>query len=275
MVRVGCHVSIKHGYEAAAKAARGLGCSVFQYFPKNPRSLAVKSFDAEDARRCKRFCEQHDLISVAHAPYPVNLATEDHGLQEAIFHSLRNDMAIAEAVGSIGVVVHFGKYAGSDPLQGYRNILGMLNRTLADWDGEAQLLLENQAAGPGTTLEEMVQIRTLSEKPERIGFCFDTCHAFASGLWNGANWDQVEARARELDWFRHVKVVHLNDSRHPTASRRDAHANLGRGYIGRESLAPPVRSLAGYGLPFVLETPASPDMTVESEMMLVKELADD
>lgn len=275
MVRVGCHVSIRRGYEAAAKIARTLGCSIFQYFPKNPRSLAVKAFDAEDARRCRQFCREHDLLSVAHAPYPVNLAAEDAGLREAIFHSLRNDLAIAEAVGSIGVVVHFGKFAGTDPLKGYRNILQMLNRMLADWDGHALLLLENQAAGPGTSLEEMVQIRSLSDVADRIGFCFDTCHAFASGLWDGTNWPEVADKGRALDWFRHVKVVHLNDSRHPSGSRRDAHANLGRGHIGRDALAPLVRSLAGYGLPFVLETPSSPDITPQTEMMLLKELADD
>lgn len=275
MVRVGCHASIRHGYEAAAKWARGLGCSIFQYFPKNPRSLAVKAFDAEDARRCRQFCREHDLLSVAHAPYPVNLATEDAGLAEAIRLSLLNDLAIAEATGSIGVVVHFGKFAGADPLKGYQNILQLLNRTLADWDGDALLLLENQAGGPGTTLEEMVHIRSLSEVAERIGFCFDTCHAFASGLWDGANWTEVEDKGRQLDWFRHVKVVHLNDSRHPSGSHRDAHANLGHGFIGRDSLAPLVRSLAGYGLPFVLETPSSPEVTPQTEMMLVKELADD
>lgn len=275
MIRIGCHVSIKHGYEGAAREAKRLGCSIFQYFPKNPRSLSVKTFDAEDARRCKAFCRKHDIVSVAHAPYPVNLAAADPGLAEATRLSLLNDLAIAEAMGSIGVVVHFGKHAGPDPLEGYRNILHMLNRTLAEWEGEALLLIENQAGGFGSTPEELAQIRALADEPDKIGFCFDTCHAFASGLWNGCNWNEVEARAGKLDFFTHSKTVHLNDSRHPAGSRRDVHANIGRGQIGREAFAPLIRSLAGCGLPFVLETPVSPDFPLESEIMLVKELADD
>ncbi len=66
------------------------------------------------------------------------------------------------------------------------------------------MLIENQA-GEGTnmgkTLEELVQIRNLADHNERIGFCLDSCHTFASGLWNGSNWAQIEARGEELGFF--------------------------------------------------------------------------
>ena len=271
MIRVGVHVSIRHGYEEAARRAAGLGCSVFQYFPKNPRSLAPKAFNEEDARRCKAFCREAGLLSVAHAPYPVNLAAGDPKTAEAVRRSLLNDLAIAEANGSVGVVVHFGKPSGADPLEGYRNIVRMLNGILDEWRGSALLLLENQAGRFGSTFEELVTIRRLSDHPERIGFCFDTCHAFASGLWNGRNWEETESRGRELGFFDHAKIVHLNDSRHPSGSRRDAHANIGCGLIGSAALGGLVRSLARDGLPFILETPASADVTLPQEMERVKE----
>lgn len=275
VIRVGCHVSIKHGYAGAAREAARLGCSVFQYFPKNPRSLSVKAFDEADACRCRTFCREQGIVSVAHAPYPANLASDDARLAEATRLSLLNDLAIAEANGSIGVVVHFGKHAGPDPLAGYRNMLTMLNRILAEWRGKALLLIENQAGRFGSTPEELVQIRRLCDDPERVGFCLDTCHAFASGLWNGRNWAELEERGGELDFFDHVKIVHLNDSRYPSGSRRDAHANIGLGMIGSASLAEAVRSLARRGIPFVLETPESPALPLHAEMNRVKEFADD
>lgn len=273
-MRIGCHVSIKRGYEGAAREAARIGCSIFQYFPKNPRSLAPKAFDAADARRCKAFCRERDVWSVAHAPYPANLATDDPRQAEAIRLSLLNDLAIAEAVGSIGVVVHFGKPAGPDPLKGYRNILRLLNRVLADWRGDALLLLENQAGRFGSTPEELAHIRKLCDDPGRVGFCLDTCHAFAAGWWNGRNWAELEDGWRELDFLPHVKLVHLNDSRHPHGSRRDAHANIGRGRIGA-ALAEPVRALAARGTPFVLETPVSPEVPPALDIKRAKELADD
>jgi len=191
-MRIGCHVSIRHGFYAAAHSAQAVGCGAFQYFPKNPRSLTVKSFDHTDASRCKEFCSTHQLESISHTPYPVNLATEDPQLKKATVLSLLNDLMIADACGSIGVVVHYGKFSGNDPLQGYRNVIQLLNEVLQAWQGRAMLLIENQAAGMGTTLQELVQIRALVDKADYIGFCLDTCHAFAGWLWNGENWQQIE-----------------------------------------------------------------------------------
>lgn len=273
-IRVGCHLSIKNGFDGAAQTALTLGCGAFQYFPKNPRSLTVKAFDEADAARCSARSKANGLQSVAHSPYLVNLATEDPNLAEATRKSLLNDLAIAEASGSVGVVVHFGKYSGNDPLQGYKNIIKLLDETLKTWIGGALLLIENQASGIGTTLEELVQIRSLSQRPEGIGFCFDTCHAFAAGLWNGHNWDRIAERGLELGYFHHLKTIHLNDSRYPSGSNKDFHANIGRGHIGDEAFRSLLRSDAVRGLPFILETPENPDMTVQQEIRHVKELAE-
>src|SRR5690554_4002292 len=117
-MRIGCHVSIRHGFHAAAQYALNIGCGAFQYFPKNPRSLSVKLFDSANTARCKEFCVTHQLQSIAHTPYPVNLATDNEQLKTMTVLSLLNDLAIADACGSIGIVVHYGKYSGQDPLQG-------------------------------------------------------------------------------------------------------------------------------------------------------------
>src|SRR5690554_6774066 len=145
-MRVGCHVSIRRGFYAAAQNALAVGCGVFQYFPKNPRSLIVKSFDLADASRCKELCKTHQLESIAHTPYPVNLASDNQELRKLTVISLLNDLAIAEACGSMGIVVHYGKYSGNDPLQGYRNVIQLLNEVLQAWHGKAMILIENQAA---------------------------------------------------------------------------------------------------------------------------------
>lgn len=274
-LQIGCHVSIRQGYYGAAQTAKSLGCGAFQYFPKNPRSLSLKAFDRADAGRCAAFAAAEGLPSVAHAPYPVNLATDDQQLAKAAVLSLVNDLEIATACGSIGVVVHFGKYGGKDPLQGYRNVIQCLNEIAFEWKGGALLLIENQAAGLGTTLEELTHIRKLCARPEMIGFCLDTCHAFSSGLWDGLNWEHIERRGEELDFWPHLKAVHLNDSRYPYASGKDAHANIGRGRIGDEAFRRLLGSRHIRALPLILETPAAPDLSIPQEIRHVKELAND
>jgi len=263
-VRVGSHVSIRRGYKEAAANAAAIGAKAYQYFPKNPRSLLVKSFDRADAARCKAFCGEHGLASIAHAPYPVNLAAVDPEQRARTEASLLNDLDIAEACGSIGVVVHFGIYKGPDILAGYRSIIHALDAVLEQWEGSAKLLIENQAgdhAAMGTTFEELVQIRSLSKHPQRIGFCLDTCHLFASGVWDGTNESEWSAKARAIGYLDHLAAVHLNDSVHPSGARRDRHAPVGRGMIGagafRKLLAIPELR----GVPLVLETPESADYT--------------
>jgi deoxyribonuclease-4 len=273
-MRIGCHVSISHGFHAAAQSALAIGCAAFQYFPKNPRSLAVKSFDHTDTARCKELCIANQLESISHTPYPVNIATDNHELQKTTVMSLLNDLTIADACGSIGVVVHFGKYSGDDPLQGYRNIIQLLNEVLQDWQGNAMLLIENQAASMGTTLQELVQVRALVERPEYIGFCLDTCHAFAGGLWNGANWEQVEQLGIELDYWTHVKAIHLNDSKYPYGSNKDNHANIGRGFIGEQHFRQILQSSQIGDIPIILETPTLSTFPKSQEILYVKGLAD-
>ncbi|WP_438445871.1 deoxyribonuclease IV [Gorillibacterium sp. sgz5001074] len=274
-MKVGCHISIRRGYLQAARTASAIGADAFQYFPKNPRSLAVKEFDRRDAEACAAFCAENRIVSIAHTPYPVNMAHPHSALRDATVASLRNDLEIAEACGSVGIVVHFGKSKETDPLQGYKNIIQCMNEVLSGWKGSTLLLLENQAGegGPmGTTLEELISVRKLAEHPEKIGFCLDTCHLFASGVWRkgeSAAWMDNGAR---LGFFEHLKAVHLNDSVYPSGSCKDRHANIGQGYIGLEDIRTFLGGLGGTGLPVVLETGSGPDGTHRSEIGLVRSL---
>lgn len=274
-MRIGGHVSIRNGYLAAARTALSMGMKAFQYFPKNPRSLAVKHFDWTDAAACADYCERNGLLSVAHSSYLTNLAVEESGLKAAIALSLLNELDIAESCGSIGLVVHFGKFQGNDPLQGYKNILQLLNGILNQWNGQALLLIENQAGSGsrmGMEMEELVQIRSLSADPQRIGFCLDTCHLFASGVWNGNNWGELLLRGEQTGFFSQVAAVHMNDSAFPAGSHRDRHANIGRGQIGDEAFQIFLRSPFLQGVPVILETPVSSSYTYENEIKHIQEL---
>ncbi|WP_456279123.1 deoxyribonuclease IV [Bacillus sp. AK128] len=254
----GCHVSIREGYLGAAKVAYQLGANAYQYFPKNPRSLTIKDFNKEDARLCKEFCEKYKIQSVAHTPYPTNLTPSDDK-RELNVHSLLNDLEIAEACGSIGVVVHFGSQIDpAQPLKAYELMISLLNEVLSKWEGKAMLLIENVAGKPGTmgtSIEEQVQVRSLTQYPEKIGFCLDTCHAFASGVWTGEKHIPFLEKGNDLDYFSHLRVVHLNNSKYEENSGKDRHAEIMTGKIDPEHIGQLVKSDEVRDLPFILETP--------------------
>jgi deoxyribonuclease IV len=273
-MKFGSHVSIRHGYLGAAQQAWKMGATSFQYFPKNPRSLTVKSFDEQEAVSCATFCKEYGITSIAHAPYPVNLSADDKEIREIMLQSLRNDLDITDRCGSLGLVVHFGKFKGTDPLEGYKLMIQMLNQLLYDWQGQTLVLIENnagQGVKMGITFEELVQVRNLCDYPEKIGFCFDTCHAFASGLW-AADWQQVQEKGTQLGYFEHLKAVHLNDSVYPFESFRDRHASVGKGHIGEQRMKEFMLSEVICGLPLVLETPEENHYTHKEEIEYLKQL---
>jgi deoxyribonuclease IV len=274
-MRFGSHVSIRNGYFGAAKRAASIGGSAFQYFPKNPRSLSVKAFDRGDAESCKQFCQELGILSIAHTPYSTSLTPPDEK-KESTIRSLLNDLEIAEACGSIGVVVHFGsQISSSDPLASYQLMIQMLNSVLSQWEGDSMILLENNAGTKGAlgiTFEELVQVRSLCHHAEKVGFCLDTCHAFASGLWNGRNTGEAVAKGQELNYWPHLKAVHLNNSKYPTGSKKDRHANIFKGgYIQESELEHLVRLPLLKDIPFILETPDDEGITHEEEIMMVYE----
>ncbi|MCJ8012544.1 deoxyribonuclease IV [Paenibacillus sp. KQZ6P-2] len=257
---IGCHVSTRGGFGRAAKRAWDMGARAFQYFPKNPRSLAWKELDAAAAADCFHFCREKEIPSIAHTPYPVNIAvgeTRGKELYQTTVASLKNDLIIAEACGSVGIVVHFGHLKSKDPLQGYKNIIQCLNETLADWQGSAKILLENQAGQPGSmgiTLEELVHVRSLANEPHKIAFCLDTCHAFASGTWKPGDTDRFIEKGHELGYWRDLAAVHLNDSKYPLGTGKDRHARIGEGLIGTEAIIDLISYPEFERRPLVLET---------------------
>ncbi|WP_433939346.1 deoxyribonuclease IV [Paenibacillus lautus] len=274
-VRIGSHVSTRGGFLAAAQHAAGIGSLAYQYFPKNPRSLHLKTPDVRNAAACAQFCQEQGLVSIAHTPYPTNMAvglTRGEEFYRLTVDSLKNDLMIAEVCGSLGIVVHFGHLKSQDVLEGYQNIIRCMNDVLASWAGRAKLLIENQAGDHGAmgmTLEECVKVRQLADYPEKIGFCLDTCHLFAAGGWDISNTDELLARGKSLAYWESAVAVHLNDSKYGAGSRKDRHARIGQGMIGTEALKRLVLSPELAGKAFVLESEKGADGTHREDIAKV------
>jgi endonuclease IV len=70
-----------------------------------------------------------------------------------------------------------------------------------------------------------------------VGFCMDTCHNFCAGLSRFDTLKAVEKYFRKLDnigVLKHVKAVHLNDSREDYKALKDRHELLCLGKIWKD-----------------------------------------
>ncbi len=266
---IGCHLSVAKGLTAAVERAHAMGADAFQYFTRNPRSLRVVGTpNLDDAQRAKERQAELGIVSVGHTPYLVNLAAPDDGLWEASIRSLRDDLPLAAARGTAGIVVHCGKPKDGSPKAGIERMRAAIEQVL-EVDAPTRLLLENtahQGSEIGYDLEQLLAIVD-GFSPERVGFCLDTCHAFAAAFMDPD--DPVRAFAVP-EYVARLGAVHLNDSMFPYGARRDRHARLGQGAMGVERIA---RFLAWDQLaawPVVLETPVDDEREYEPEIAWAK-----
>ena len=102
---------------------------------------------------------------------------------------------------------------------------------------KTQILIET-TAGQGTNLgyrfEHLAKILDMVQEPERLGVCFDTCHAFAAGyeLRTEEGYQATFEAFDKILGLEKLKVIHLNDSLKGLGSRRDRHQGIGKGEIG-------------------------------------------
>lgn len=103
--------------------------------------------------------------------------------------------------------------------------------------GDVTVLLETTAGcgtALGSTFEELAELRERipARLRGRVGFCADTCHLYAAGYDLVGDFDGVWARWEAVIGLEHLRVLHLNDSKTPFASRRDRHALIAEGSLG-------------------------------------------
>jgi deoxyribonuclease-4 len=260
LYRLGLHVSIAGGIEKSADRARELGCTAMQIFSRNPRGWNPPPLSPASIRIFKEKITEWAIDPVViHTPYLLNLASEDEVLYRRSVEALREDLERAELLGAGYVVTHLGSPGVEGPVRGRRQVIKAL-RKVTPTRSSVILLLEN-SAGAGRTvgarLEEMGEIIEAAGRDGRIGFCFDTCHAFAAG-YDFRSEEMSRALVKEIDrtpGLARLQVLHLNDCQGPLGSHRDRHQHIGKGEIGMLGFRNLLRQGALRKVPMILETP--------------------
>jgi len=106
-------------------------------------------------------------------------------------------------------------------------------KALAQLETDVPVYLENTAGGDHAMARHFDTIGRLWERigDMGIGFCLDTCHAWAAGE------ELIDAgRAHHKAITARIDLVHCNDSRDAKGSGADRHANFGAGRSIRQLL---------------------------------------
>ena len=160
---------------------------------------------------------------------------------------------------------------------GFTRLINGINQAFKVTEGGVMLLLENTAGtknSMGGSFEDVQYIIEHLAYPERVGVCFDTCHAFTAGydLRTEKTVEETIGKLDEIIGFEKLKLVHLNDSLGGLKSHRDRHEHIGMGKIGEEGFRNVLKSEFGQ-LPLILETPKDLRRSDTGNLRKVKELA--
>ncbi len=280
MQKFGVHVSISGGVDKAPERAEANGCDTFQLFVSNPRSWSPPAITPQQADNFRELITAKAQSPVTvHATYLPNLANPEKAAHlKATEHILLQYQA-AKDIGASYLVLHPGSHKKSGTDNGIAQICSALCRITDEIPDGPQWLLENTAGGGNTIGRSAAELAAIYRRSglgsDKIGICFDTCHAFASGIDIRKN-NVFAAFCRDIEkemYHGAVKVIHLNDSMFGFAGGKDRHQHIGLGNIGEEGMRQILRSKYTKDLPVILETPINDERDDQGNLQAARLLA--
>ncbi|KTW28788.1 hypothetical protein T552_01418 [Pneumocystis carinii B80] len=270
---IGAHVSAAKGVENSILNSIDINGNAFALFLKSQRKWISPCLKPYNIQEFRKLCSNHGFDPkkhiLPHGSYLVNLASADKEKRDRSYENLIDDVKRCQQLGIGKINFHPGSCGTSSRISGINNLADCINKAHKDVS-DVMLVIENMAGQGntlGTSFEELSTILSKVEDKSRIGICLDTCHLFASGydIRNKDSYNNVMNQFENKIGFQYLVGVHLNDSKTPLGSRRDLHANIGRGYIGLEAFRLLINDKRMQGIPLILETPTNDDSKVWQE----------
>jgi len=264
-------MSIQGGFARAVDRALSVDARALQIFVKSARQWDARPLVEADVNEFRDATRRAGLAPyvVAHASYLINLASPDRTLRSRSIRALGDEIDRCARLGVPYLVMHPGSHMGAGIERGVERIAAGLDRVLrvrGRSSGDTVTVLLENTAGQGTNLgrrfEEIGAIIEQSACANRLGLCFDTCHALAAGYAfdDARGYRTTFAELDAAIGVGRLRVFHLNDSKFERGSRRDRHEHIGGGHVGLDGFRRILSDRRFHDLPMLLETPKGADL---------------
>jgi deoxyribonuclease-4 len=270
---LGAHVSTAGGIATAPPRAKAIDATAMQIFTKQANRWAERECEPDE---CTAFAaalgDTAVRVTVSHDSYLINLASPDEALRQKSIASFAAELRRCEALGLTYLVSHPGNYM-DERASGLARNADAIAEVLERIPGRTILCMET-TAGAGTvlgaTFEELADLIQRIPEPHRarVGVCLDTCHVYSAGYDLVNDYDGVWARFDDVIGRDRLRVMHLNDSKVPFASRKDRHELIAEGTLGEYPFRRIMTDERLSSIPKVIETPKGDDATVTDTRML-------
>lgn len=169
-----------------------------------------------------------------HSAYVINVASTNNRIRIPSRKLLQSTIDFAFELGAEGVVVHAGHVTKEDdPAQGFENWKKCVDQV----DFKVPLLIENTAGGSHAMARTKENLENLFNAVghSEVGFCLDTCHAWAGG------WQMESLASDVLAITKRIDLVHANGSKDKADSGRDRHDNFETSLLPKELILKTVK----------------------------------
>ncbi|MBZ4226843.1 deoxyribonuclease IV [Mycoplasma tauri] len=257
MLKLGSHISFKapnYLYSSALESISNKANCMMIYLgaPQNVKRVDVSKYNYE--KYLENFSNQirpEDII--VHAPYIVNPSSVSK-------HKFAIDFLVEEInrmnyIGAKYLVLHPGAYTTFSIQESLDTFIYSVKEILKRTK-DVVICVETMS-GKGTEVGiNFDQISYFIHKINnpRFQVCLDTCHVFDAG-YDIRKYEAFKEEINKYDLLKHIKVIHLNDSKNDLGSHKDRHANIDKGFIGLETLSKFVNDKDFDNVPIILETP--------------------
>lgn len=263
---LGAHISIAGGLDKAIDRAEETGANCMQVFTKSNRQWSAKDFAKEEIELFKDKQKKSSVsIVVAHAAYLINLGSKNDETVEKSIQSLSQELQRCQELAIPYLILHPGTARLEDEEASLQFIAEQIDLAINTSQTKHVSLLLETMAGQGNTLgytfQQLASIIKYSEQKNRIGICFDTCHAFAAG-YDFHNESLYHSMWQEFDktiGLDKLKAFHINDSKKELGSRVDRHEDIGKGMIPVKAFTLILKDSRFQDIPKIIETPEGSD----------------
>ena len=273
-MKLGVHVSIAGSIDLSIDRARSLDLNTFQIFTRNPRGWKFSDLKESNIVNFKnKILSENISTVVCHMPYLPNLSSPKEDVYNMSINALSSELERCNTLGIEYVVTHIGSHLGTGLEKGLDRVVKACNTALSNSSNNTMIILENTAGtknNVGSKFDELKYIFDNVNDKSRIGFCFDTCHAFAAGYDLSTSKSVIDTLKKfdQIIGLKYLKVVHLNDSKGELGNGLDRHQHIGRGFIGENGFRELLKNSTIKQLPLILETPI--DETFDDEYNINK-----
>ncbi|MCD6111299.1 MAG: deoxyribonuclease IV [Thermoplasmata archaeon] len=275
---LGAHVSTQGGVQNAPERGASLQCDAIAIFTKNQRQWRAKPLKEEEIEGFKENMKRFGIeIALSHDSYLINLGSPKEEIYRKSVEAFVDEIVRADQLDLPYLVFHPGSHLGEGEEWGLKKISEGIEESLSRAPESRVMLLLETTAGQGTnlgyTFEQLAAIMDMVGDRERLGVCFDTCHAFAAGydIRTPEAYGETFDRFEEVIGLRNLKAFHLNDSKFPLGSKKDRHEHIGEGEIGIEAFRLLVNDRRFEEHPMILETPGG-DVWYSANLKVLRDL---